>query len=351
MKRNSEIKTIIDTNRNEIARQVVEKQYRANPDKWESYGEAGKQKSIRDAEYHLPFLAEAIISENEEVFTDYVEWARKLFHNLRLPENTMLEFLEINKEVLTNYLDDEKKAIVDQYIDRGLETLLSPSKEAISYLDEKNPYNTLAKAFNEALLRGDRRTAQKLIMEAVESGVKVKDVYLYVFQPSQYEVGRLWLNNQISVAKEHFASAATQQIMAQLYPYIFSSRKIGKSMVAATVGGELHEIGIRMVADFFEMEGWDTYYLGANTPGASIIQAAKEYNADLVALSAAMPYHRSVLKEIIGEIRQQVDDPSLKIMIGGNAIKNNATDWQWFGADAYETDAQKAIKKAFEIVQ
>ncbi|MDZ7776615.1 MAG: hypothetical protein U5L09_13885 [Bacteroidales bacterium] len=54
--------------------------------------------------------------------------------------------------------------------------------------------------------------------------------------------------------------------MSQLYPYIFNSQRVGKSMVAATVGGELHEMGIRMVADFFEMEGWDTWYLGANAP-------------------------------------------------------------------------------------
>ncbi|MCF8334892.1 MAG: cobalamin-dependent protein [Bacteroidales bacterium] len=347
----SEIKNIIHTNRYEIARRIVDKQYRAYPDKWESYGEAGKQKSIRDAEYHLPFLTEAIVSENEEVFTDYIEWTHKLFQNLRLPDDTLNEFLEISKEVLQDYLDNEMKATVNHYIDKGLETLKTSPLEESSWLDHDNPYGSLTKAFNEALLRGDRQTAHKLIMDAVESGVKVKDIYLHVFQPSQYEIGRLWLNNQISVAKEHFASAATQQIMAQLYPYIFSSRKIGKSMVAATVGGELHEIGIRMVADFFEMEGWDTYYLGANTPAESIVQAAKEYKADLVALSAAMPFHRSKLKEIIKEIRQQIGDSSLKIMIGGNAIKNNTTDWQWFGADAYASDAQKAIKRALEIVK
>ena len=42
-------------------------------------------------------------------------------------------------------------------------------------------------------------------------------------------------------------------------------------MVATCIGGELHEIGIRMVADFFEMEGWDTYYLGANTPADAVV--------------------------------------------------------------------------------
>ena len=45
------------------------------------------------------------------------------------------------------------------------------------------------------------------------------------------------------------------------------------------------EIGARMVADFFEMEGWDTCFLGANTPKESIIETIRAQKADLVALS------------------------------------------------------------------
>jgi hypothetical protein len=38
--------------------------------------------------------------------------------------------------------------------------------------------------------------------------------------------------------------------------------------VAACVSGELHEIGVRMLCDLLEMEGWNTIYLGANVPTA-----------------------------------------------------------------------------------
>ena len=108
-----------------------------------------------------------------------------------------------------------------------------------------------------------------MILQAVEQGSPVKDIYQRVFQPTQHEIGRLWQTNQISVAQEHYCTAATQLAMAQLYPYTFSAERSGRRLVAACVSGELHEIGARIVADLFEMAGWDTYYLGANTPTRS----------------------------------------------------------------------------------
>ncbi len=122
----------------------------------------------------------------------------------------------------------------------------------------------------------------------MRQGGAIQDLYIHVFQCVQRELGRLWQINQITVAQEHYCSASTQLIMSQLYPYIFAGEKNGRKMVAACLGGELHEIGLRMVADIFEMGGWDTFYLGANTPPESIVQMLVVEQAELLALSATM---------------------------------------------------------------
>ena len=49
--------------------------------------------------------------------------------------------------------------------------------------------------------------------------------------------------------------------------------------------------GDRMVADFFEMDGWDTYFLGANTPAESVLRTADERRADVLAVSCTMTFH------------------------------------------------------------
>ncbi|MDZ7717010.1 MAG: B12-binding domain-containing protein [Balneolaceae bacterium] len=107
----------------------------------------------------------------------------------------------------------------------------------------------------DLLLTGNRKKAARLIEKLVDDGTSIKDIYEHIFQKTQYEVGALWQTNQITVAHEHYCTAATQLIMSQLYPKIFTTEKTGKRLVSCSVGNELHEIGIRMVTDFFEMEG------------------------------------------------------------------------------------------------
>lgn len=346
---NLDIQQKISSSIPQIAEDIVNLQYKKNPEVWGKYGTKGRYYSIRDAGYHLPFLTEAIVSEDESIFTEYVVWVKKLFKGLNLPEDTMKVTLECTRKVLENFLPSDMSIVVKPYIDAGISKMKIDIDDDMPLIKSDDYLGELAMDYNNSLLKGDRITASRIIIKAVESGTPVKDIYIHVFQKSQYEVGRLWLSNKITVAKEHYCSAATQQIMSQLYPYIFSTDRAGKKMVAACVGGELHEIGIRMVADFFEMDGWDTYYLGANSPVNSIIQAIEDNNADIVGLSAAMPYHRSLLRDTIDQIRNNTDN-QVHILVGGNALKKKGQAINQFNADGYAPDALKAIEIANKLV-
>ena len=135
-------------------------------------------------------------------------------------------------------------------------------------------------------------------------------------------------------------------IMSQMYPYIFNSEKKGLRMVATCVGGELHEIGLRMVTDFFEMAGWDTYYLGASTPTKSIIETIESYNANILAVSAAMTFHINATKDLISEIKTSEASKNVHILVGGRPFNLPPDLWKQVNANGYAKDAQKAIDTA-----
>lgn len=209
---------------------------------------------------------------------------------------------------------------------------------------------SLAQHYLEALLRGERHQATRLILDAVDRGTDVKDIYLHVFQPCQHEIGRLWQTNQVTVAQEHYCTAATQLIMSQLYSHIFNAERSGRRLVATCVGGELHEIGVRMVADFFEMEGWDTYYLGANTPAASILQTIVERQADILAISATMTFHVSAVSDLIRRVRATSSGRQVKILVGGYPFNISDGLWQKVGANGFARHAEAAITIAKQSV-
>jgi methanogenic corrinoid protein MtbC1 len=347
---NHKIHQVLNQNKESIAQKVVEMQFSLSPEYMERFGDEGKTKSIRDAEYHIPFLSEAILLEDKEIFTDYIEWVKILFKELNLEDEILAETLNLYTGVLKDYLSEEQVETVTGYIQEGISKLHEPTSHIESYIDTSNNLGKLAKTFNETLLEGRKNKAAELIFEELKKGTSIKDIYLQVFQVSQLEVGRLWLMNKISVAKEHYVSAATQMIMSQLYPYIFSTERKGRTFIGACVGGELHEIGIRMVCDFFEMEGWDTYYLGANTPATNIISSIKEYQADIIGLSIAMPYNQSLIKDIVSKIKKESERPETKVIIGGNGINQSKDKVKTFGADGYAPDAHKAVELANQLI-
>lgn len=207
----------------------------------------------------------------------------------------------------------------------------------------------LSKMYLDALLRVQRDAASRMIIKAIEDGVDIKDIYIHVFESSQHEIGRLWQTNQITVAQEHFCTAATQMIMSQLYPYIFRGDKIGRKMVAACVSGELHEVGVRMVADIFEMEGWDTYYLGANTPAESILETLKDLEPDLIAISASIHYNIGAVKDLIDLIRKS-SLKQVKVLVGGRPFLLAPELWKKVGADGCPHNAIEAISLANELI-
>jgi methanogenic corrinoid protein MtbC1 len=333
---------------NVLAEEIVKKQFKSGEFN-RYYGESEFKKYIEDTEYSLSYLFEAIEASSPDLFADYITWEKIFLVNLGIPEKRLKERLEVMEDVIIRNLPPEKSSIAIRYIEEGIDNLPNPTKD-ISFINEDKPLVKLLEQYLKLLLDGDRHTAGKMIVEAVDNGISVKDIYLHVFQSSLYEVGRLWQENKITIGQEHYFTAATQLIISQLYPYISNSEKTGKVLVATSVSGELHEVGVRMVSDFFEMDGWKTFYLGANTPTESVIETIISKKADLVLISATISSHISEVIELISTVRRCVDCRNPKIIVGGYPFNIDKDLWKKVGADGQAEDAETAIELADKLV-
>lgn len=211
-------------------------------------------------------------------------------------------------------------------------------------------YFELTQGYLESLLGGNRQPAFDLIFSAIDQGKPIQDIYLKVIQPAQYEVGRLWHGGEITVAQEHFCTASTQMLMSQLHPLIAKGEKNGRRLLATCIGGEQHEVGLKMVSDFFEMAGWYAHYFGANMPKESIIDAIGMIQPDVVAISASMVFHVDTVAELIEEIRLSPHGKDVKILVGGRPFNISPNLWQYVKADGYATDAQQAVDLAEKLL-
>lgn len=196
----------------------------------------------------------------------------------------------------------------------------------------------LTERYVRAQLTGERSAALAIVQEALASGLSVPRVHLEVIQAAQYEIGRLWERNQISIAEEHQATAISQLALATLYDKLPRARRNGRRVLLACVEGELHDMGSRIVADFLEMDGFDVRLLGANVPAPTLAERVAASTPDLVALSATMSFHLPALERAIAAVRGSAHG-GVPILVGGRAFtwaSGAATrlDVQGFALDA-----------------
>ena len=346
---NYQVSEMLGTRRAELATQMVTREFARHPELEQRYGKAGREKCLQDSGYHLAYLAQAIAADEMVLFGNYIGWAKVMLAKRGVPEKDLEGLLETMRESLLAELPPELSGLACAYLDYALAELPRLPGDVPTFIPLGAPLEALATQYLEALLAGQRDLANRLILEAAGPGKSVRGLYLHVFQRTQYEIGRLWQVNQISVAQEHYCTAATQLIMSQLYPYVFGAEKTRGTLVATCVAGDLHEMGARMISDFFEMDGWNTHYLGANMPQASVVQTLVEQQADLLAISATITYHVAAVEALIAAVRREPKCAHVKILAGGYPFKIARDLWQKIGADGFAADAETAVTLGNEL--
>lgn len=329
-----------------VAQQVISHLDNLAPDLMAGYTGEQREKCMQDILYHLEVLNQSVWVRSPAIFLDYIQWTRILFSGIGLPE----ECLKVSMKALSATYEELGDSVALEYIKEAEQSLTLPKTQIESFIPDDPAWKVLVSTFVDDLIHLRRSEAHNLVRVLYAKGTDLKDLYLKIFQPALYETGRLWHTGRITVAQEHYCTSAVQQIIAGFYPEIMKKEKIGQRMVASCVPGELHEVGVRMVADFFELSGWETIYLGSNVPTSSILHLLKIQKIPLIALSCTMSLHLNQVDTIIRMIRDDPDLKGIKIIVGGYPFRTAPDLWRKIGADTYALDAEDALRKGEEII-
>ncbi|WP_437821129.1 cobalamin B12-binding domain-containing protein [Sorangium sp. So ce1078] len=305
---------------------------------------------LEDARHHVAQLAAAVDLESPELFSAYADWVRTLLLGLGLDPAELVGHLGALGDVLAITLPEHLAEAPRRYLSAAVDRLTSAYVEPPSFVRPEAALGVFACGYLDALLQGDRRRALEVIREAIEASAPIKDIYIHILQPCQYEVGRLWQLHQLSTAEEHYCTAVTQMILSQLYPLVFNADRAGRRLVATAVDGNLHEIGARFVADFFEMEGWDTFYLGASTPAQAVIDEVVHRKADVLAVSAMLGEHLASVGDLVTAVRADDRCRNVVVLVGGQPFCVVHDLWRQLGADGSAPTAEGAVRAAEQLL-
>ena len=199
------------------------------------------------------------------------------------------------------------------------------------------------------VLKGSSGVIIEDTKQALQEGYEAKAILDDVLLPAINEVGALFDKGKYFLPQLIAGAEAMKASIEYLEPLLMGDRS-GQEMptvVIATVEGDIHDIGKNLVALMLRNYGFKVIDLGKDVPKEKIIEAAKEHNAQVIALSALMTTTMQQMQHVIDYARQQNVDA--RIIVGGAVITQEYADE--IGADGYSKDAADAVKLTKRILQ
>lgn len=142
-----------------------------------------------------------------------------------------------------------------------------------------------ATALVAALDRFDETAAQQAF-DRLLSTLTLDVMLSQVLLPYLHDLGDRWESGEASVAQEHFASNLLRGRLTALARGW--DRGAGPHAVLACVEGERHDLPLVAFGLALRGHGWRISYLGADTPVASLVDAARELSPDAVVVSGTV---------------------------------------------------------------
>ncbi|MEM3921281.1 MAG: corrinoid protein [Fervidicoccaceae archaeon] len=202
---------------------------------------------------------------------------------------------------------------------------LQKIKDCIVNLDLEGALENVRKALESKI------SPTEIISESVVEGMNIVG--------EKFEKGEYFLSELI------VAGEIGKEIVKLLNPYLRAEevklKKLGK-VVIGTVRGDLHDIGKNIVAMMLEAAGFEVIDLGADVPPEKFVEAVKQYDANIVAMSALLTVTMPEMKIVIDKLKETGLRDKVKIIVGGAPVTEEYA--KSIGADGYGETAVEGVR-------
>ena len=333
----------------EAVNAVTARFYATHSSIYERFGQRGQEACREDLAFHLEFLRPVLEFGLLQPMVDYLRWLGSVLIAREVPADHLAQSLDW----LAEYFGEAMAPADGTVVVAALQAARLKFVESCNAppVPPKPPEAwPEAPLFEAALLAGNQRAALFVVSQCLDAGRSLVEVELHVIEPALYDIGEKWQANQVTVAQEHMATAIVQSVMTVALLRSPPPSPIDTRVLLACVEGNNHMVGLRMVADAFQLSGWEVQYLGANVPTRALVQQVMEWKPDLVGLSVSFPQQLRVVKAVIAGLIEHLGHARPAVIVGGLAINRFNQLVDALGADASSADSQAAVDAARRIV-
>lgn len=202
----------------------------------------------------------------------------------------------------------------------------------------------------DLLLDRDTDKVIEITNKVISDGHNPLEIMEQAFIPAINEVGELFASGQLflpELIETANAMKAATDIVNDAIEKGASERKEKKTVVVASVEGDVHDIGKCIVVSLMKANGFEVHDLGRDVSTESIIEKAVAVNADVIGTSALLTTTMIQQKVLEETLRSEGLRDRFKTIIGGAPVTK-----RWaskIGADAYAETAPEGVAKVREL--
>lgn len=205
------------------------------------------------------------------------------------------------------------------------------------------------KGLYDAILNGDAKAAAALTAQALAEERDPLEMVNQYMSPAMDEVGRRFEAEEYFVPELLLSARAMKAALALVRPLLAArGAKPAGRVAIGTVKGDLHDIGKNLVASLLEGGGFQIQDLGADVSPEKFVQAARDGDAQIIALSALLTVTMRGMKTTIDALKEAGVRDRVKVIVGGAPITQKYAEE--IGADGYAENASAAVALTRRLV-
>lgn len=180
--------------------------------------------------------------------------------------------------------------------------------------------------------RLDRGDNPLVILEEARGGMEI--------------VGRRFSSGEYFLPELIYSGELLKRITEMVKPHIKHENKTKRleKVIIGTVAGDIHDIGLNIVAFMLDINGFEVYNLGVDVPKEVFINKLKETGAPILGLSGFLTSAFDAMRETVEAVVKAGLRDKIKIMIGGGQLNEDIK--KYVKADAYGENAMVAVALA-----
>ena len=203
-------------------------------------------------------------------------------------------------------------------------------------------------AISTAIISGKREDMGKLTRDAIDKGLSAQDILYKGLMPGMDHVSKEFKKGDMFVPEVMRSARTMLNSMEILKPLLIETgTKMAGKVLLGTVKGDLHDIGKNLVGMMCEGAGFEIRDLGVDVEPEAFVQAVKEFEPDIVGMSALLTTTMRKMDDTIKALEEAGIRDRVKVMIGGAPVNQDFAEK--IGADAYAPDAAAAADRAKEL--